>query len=278
MSNDKYGERVNLGQISDAPLPGTLPHPQDPWGTAQPVSTPFSNTAPSQPAGGPGRAVLYDPMFEAQQRAQAQKTAAAQPAPAPAPAPAAAAPVELPKKRAVPAVKPASQKETAILQKFKRVFGLARIDVIEGTVLRRDPDDANKNIEMRFGFRGLNPEDYQWALEKTGEIQHNVALIQFAWKAACVSIGTASMDGIPIWEALGFEPESPAHVADPMYPHIGLRFAAAEAFCELLNTSLYDTVESLYSLYEQKIDMNYFPKPKEDGEKEGPLPETESAS
>lgn len=273
MSSDKYGDRVSLGQISDAPSPGTLPHPQDPWGSAQPVSAPFTQGQPAGPtASGPGRQVLYDPMFEAQQRAQAQ----AQPTQAQAPAPT-PAPVELPKKRAVPVIKPASPKETAILQKFKRVFGLARIDVVEGTVLRRDPDDLEKNIEMRFGFRGLNPEDYQWALEKTGDLQHNVALIQFAWKAACVSIGTASMDGIPIWEALGFEPESPSHVADPMYPHIGLRFAAAEAFCELLNTSLYDTVESLYALYEQKIDMNYFPKPKEEGT-DGPLPETGSES
>jgi hypothetical protein len=110
------------------------------------------------------------------------------------------------------------------------------------------------------------------------------SLSTFAWKIAFISMGVASMDKVPLWEVFGFEPESPDHVRDPMYPHMGLRFQVAEAFCQELRTSLFDTVEHLYSAYEEKIDSTYLPKkekppeaPKEEGT-QSPLTQTDSES
>jgi hypothetical protein len=144
---------------------------------------------------------------------------------------------------------------------------------------------------MTFGLRGINYEDYQWVLEKTQEMLQSPNLATFAWKIAFMSMGVASIDGVPIWTVLGFEPENPDHTRDPMYPHMGLRFQAADAFCEELRTTLFDTVEHLYAEYERKVDSKYLPKADKPAAKEAveeeeadgedpslPLPPTASES
>ena len=264
MSNeDRLGERVQISELSDSPIQGSLPHPQDPWDSASSADAPFR-----------------DPLFEAQQARQARQAGPAPSAPA---APHAAAPAAPPAprgQRPVPVIAPATRKETATLKRFREVFSLKRIDVVNAVLRRRDPQDLDKNVEMTFGLRGLGYEDYQWVLSKTQELLQKPDMATFAWKIAFMSMGVASIEGEPIWQVLGFEPANPEHVRDPMYPHMGLRFQAADAFCEELRTSLFDTVENLYGEYETKVDSQYLPK-KEKGEKTnegeaegvtGPLP------
>lgn len=282
MSDDRLGERVTVSELSEAPIQGGLPHPQDPWRNASGVDAPFQGAAPAGPrrlgaetSYDPGAGTLRDPLAEAQDARNRQ-----------AAAPVAAAPVvkkpEPKGMRPVPPAAKASRKETTTLRRFRETFGLKRIDVVDAPLLRRDPHDSSRNVEMVFGLRGINYEDYQWVLEKTQELMQNPALATFAWKIAFMSMGVASIDKEPIWEVLGFEPDNADHVRDPMYPHMGLRFQAAEAFCEELRTSLFDTVEHLYAAYEEKVDSNYLakrvePKKEEDGS-QGPLTQSGSES
>lgn len=266
------GDRVDVLNMSAMPTPNMLPHPQgehDPWATAENADAQFGAEATPAPKQGAGLDVGgYNP--SAQQAPSAPPQAAPQ---AQGNIPAS------PGKRPVPKVAKVSRKETHLLKKFRETFGLKRIDVAEGTLVRRDPQDPEQNVEMKFGLRGLNYEDYQWVLDKAASLQQNPLLVAFAWKIAVCSLGTASVEGQPIWEVLGFEPESPEHVADPMYPHLGLRFQAAEAWCAELTGSLFDTVEDIYKLYEEKVDKQYYAKPDEPEEGEdGPLDQTESNS
>ena len=136
---------------------------------------------------------------------------------------------------------------------------------------------------MTFGFRGLGYEDYQFVVAKAYELTQNPQFSSFGWMLAVCSMGVAHIDGTPIWEALGFDPEKPEDVKDPMYPHLGLRILAAEAFLEELQSSFFDLVEELYKAYEREVDEGYYYKPKE--QKETPLeedsvpfPQTESSS
>lgn len=232
MSDDRFGDRVSVTDLSDEPIQGALPHPNDPWANASSVETPFS-------------AHLSKPSPESKPQVQ-QDTPSQQVAPV--------------AQRPVPKVARITRKDTATLTRFREIFGLSRISVQPVTLERRDPRDSNKNVAMEFGLRGVNHEDYQWILGKVQEIMQNPKLATFAWKIAFISIGVASMDGTPIWEVFGFESKDPEHTKDPMYPHIGLRFQAAELLCDELRTSLFDTVESLYSEYELKIDSKYLPK------------------
>jgi len=182
----------------------------------------------------------------------------------------------------LPADTKVTRKETALLTRFREVFSLQRVNVQTGYIKRRDPANADANIDLEFGLRGLNYEDYQWVLEKAEELRHSEKMVALSWKIAVCSMGVASFEGSPIWDVLGFEPESQDSVRDPMYPDIGLRFRAAEAFCDELQGSLFDTIEHLYTLYEEKIDSKYFPKaekgpPPEEGP-DGPLAQNESNS
>jgi len=268
MSDDKsfdLGERISV-----VPSANSLPHPQgefDPWATAEGAATPFgAKASPADKQAGQGLPVGYDPAAGAEAAAAAPKKLAVPPR----------------GKRPIPDVTKVSRKETALLTRFRETFGLQRINVVEGSLARRDPQDPTKNVNMAFGFRGLNYEDYQWVLEKAAGMQQTPMLVAFAWKIAVCSIGVASLEGAPIWEVLGFEPEDPDSVRDPMYPHIGLRFQAADAFCDELSNSLFDTVEGIYALYEEKVDQQYMPNvsPKEEDEEaeEAPLAQSESNS
>jgi hypothetical protein len=285
MSDDRLGDRVTVADLSDSPIQGGLPHPQqDPWRNAAGVDQPFRGAAPApgqrrlgaETSYDPGAGTLRDPLAEAQEA----RRSAAQPQPA-APAPAATKP-EPKGVRPVPQVAKASRKETNTLRRFREVFGLQRIKVIDAPLTRRDPNDSSQNVEMVFGLRGINYEDYQWVLEKTQELMQTPALATFAWKIAFMSMGVAAIDKQPIWEVLGFEPDNADHVRDPMYPHMGLRFQAAEAFCEELRTTLFDTVEHLYAAYEEKVDSNYLAKKadkkKEEEGSQGPLTQSGSES
>lgn len=271
MSEDKsfdLGERISV-------VPNTLPHPQgdiDPWATAESAATPFGAKATDAPpkTAGPGLPVGYDPTASASEEPEKK----------------AKKPKTPPRgKRPVPEVTRISRKGTALLTKFRETFGLQRIKVIEGVLTRKNPENLDENVDLRFGLRGLNYEDYQWVLEKAATMQQSPLLVPFAWKIAVCAIGVASFEGSPIWEMLGFEPDDPDHVRDPMYPHIGLRFQAADAFCDELTNSLFDTVEGLYALYEAKVDSQYMPKredPEEEDadeeEEEAPLAQSESNS
>jgi len=285
MSDERFGDRVQVSELSDAPIQqGGLPHP-DAWAGSASVNTPFQGQAPA----GPRRTGveteydptegLRDPLYEAEQSRKAQRAA-------PPAAPAAPAKV---RQRPVPKVAKVTRKETSTLKRFREIFGLQRVAVEEAILKRRDPTDASRNVEVRFGLRGINYEDYQWVLGKTQELLQSPEMATFAWKISFMSMGVASIDGTPIWEVLGFEAEDAEHTRDPMYPHIGLRFQAAEAFCEELRTTLFDTVEHLYTEYEKKIDSKYLPKAEkakadvpdeeeEAGESQGPLTPTVSES
>lgn len=269
MSDEKFdlGERINV-----VPAANALPHPQgdfDPWHTAEGAATPFGAKAdPAEQQGGPGLPVGgYDP-------SKPQAVAAAP----------AKEKLDTPPrgKRPIPKVTKISRKETVLLTKFRETFGLQRIKVAEGVLIRKDPNNSEKNVELSFGMRGLNYEDYQWVLEKAAGMNQTPMLVAFAWKIAICSMGVASFEGAPIWEVLGFEPDDPDHVRDPMYPHMGLRFQAADAFCDELTGSLFDTVEGLYALYEEKVDSQYMPNAKKDEDeeeaKEVPLAQSESSS
>lgn len=270
MSDEKtfdLGERISV-----VPSANALPHPQgdfDPWQTAEGTAAPFgakADVAPQQ--GGPGLPVGYDPSKASAKKPKKEK-------------------LDTPSrgKRPVPAVTKISRRQTALLSKFRETFGLQRIKVAEGFLRRKDPEDPEKIVELSFGMRGLNYEDYQWVLEKAAGMQQTPMLVAFAWKIAVCSMGVASFEGAPIWKVLGFEPEDPDHVRDPLYPHIGLRFQAADAFCDELTGSLFDTVEQLYALYEEKVDQQYMPgaakKDEEEDEEEVeevPLAQSESSS
>jgi hypothetical protein len=183
----------------------------------------------------------------------------------------------------VPQANRVTTKESKVLKKFRRVFSVSRIEPGEVEVVRKDPDDPTKNITMKFGFRGIGFEDYQWVLEKSVDNMHSQRLATFSFKEAVIAIGTCSLDGVPMWEVFGFEPDDPADVADPMLPkHRGLRQRPADLFLEELKTTFYDAVEYLYTQYEEKVDTQYLPtrKKEEDVEEEesGPLAQTESES
>lgn len=269
MSDEKFdlGERISV-----VPSANALPHPQgdfDPWQTAEGAATPFGATAdPAPQQGGPGLPVGYDPSKpKASAKSKKSKTEK----------------LDTPSrgKRPVPTVTKISRKETALLTKFRETFGLQRINVEDGVLRRKDPEDPEKIVELRFGMRGLNYEDYQWVLEKASGMQQTPMLAAFAWKIAVCSMGVASFEGVPTWEVLGFEPEDPDHVRDPMYPHMGLRFQTADAFCDELSSSLFDTVEQLYALYEEKVDQQYMPGAVYEDEEEVeevPLAQSESSS
>ncbi len=284
MTDDRFGERVSVAEISDTPIQGSLPHPHDPWRSASGVDQPFQGSATSPGTRRLGAETSYDPnsdgtlrdpLSEAQQaQRQAQPTSQS---------PGGGSGAKPPEPRGVRPVPPtakATRKETKTLRRFREVFGLQRIKVVDAPLVRRDPDDLTQNAEMVFGLRGINYEDYQWVLEKTQELMQNPALATFAWKIAFMSMGVAAIDKEPIWQVLGFEPENPDHIRDPMYPHIGLRFQAAEAFCEELRTSLFDTVEHLYAAYEEKVDSNYLAKKvdKKKDEEGSPGPLTQNGS
>jgi len=278
MSEDRYGERVNLSDISSNPIQGSLPHPKDPWQGAQAVDQPFKNSAPA--AGGAvgadtnysPRGVLRDPLGEAQAavttKPQEVKSPPIKEARGPRPVPQATAP---------------TRKETATLSRFREIFSLQRIKVVDATISRRDPVDPSLNVEMTFGLRGINFEDYQWVLAKFAENAHSSTVFNQALKHAFVSMAVASIEGEPIWKVFGFEPQKPEDVRDPMYPHIGLRFQAAEALSEELRTTMHDLIEGLWAEVESKIDSRYLPTKKaktqepEEGAS-GPLPLTESES
>lgn len=254
MNTDKrgIGDRVNLADIPDNPLPGALPHPQggmsyDPFATAQSTGAQF------RPA---------DPLYEAQQKAQQPQSPTA---PAAQPIRAAAEPADKVTKRPVPAVTQATRKETDMLRKFREVLSIRRVRIVDVTISRVDPANSSSVLDVHFGLRGLNFEDYQWVLEKSIELQQHPAMISLAFKLPFVAMGVASI-GVgndpprPVWEVLGFSPEDPKHVADPMYPHIGLRFAAAEAMLAEFNDTFFDTIEELYTKYESSVDSQYLPK------------------
>jgi hypothetical protein len=264
-------EEFDLGdRVSVVPTANVLPHPQgefDPWADADGAAAPFGAEAdPAPKQGGPGLPVGYDPSKNTPKKVKKKQAAPPR------------------GKRPVPERTSISRKETELLTKFRETFGLQRISVAEGTLTRKDPDNPDSNVELRFGFRGMNYEDYQWVLEKAAEMQQTPMLVAFSWKIAVCSIGVASFEGSPIWEVLGFTPENVNDVRDPMYPHIGLRFQAADAFCAELTSSLFDTVEHLYSLYEEKVDKQYMPgakkreEKKEEGDEEVPLAQSESVS
>lgn len=282
MSEDRYGERVNLSDISSNPIHGSLPHPKDPWQGAQAVDQPFRNSAPS--AGGAlgvdtdysPRGTLRDPLGEAQAAAAAKQTQSPPEVKAP--------PVKEQRgPRPVPQVAAASRKETATLSRFREIFSLQRIKIVDAKLVRRDPVDPSLNVEMTFGLRGINFEDYQWVLAKFSENAHSATVFNQALKHAFVSMAVASIEGEPIWKVFGFEPQRPEDVRDPMYPHVGLRFQAAEAFSEELRATMHDLVEGLWAEIESKIDSKYLPKktkaqePQEEGAS-GPLPQTGSES
>jgi len=282
MSDERFGDRVTVSDLSDAPIQGGLPHPQDAWRGASGVDQPFQGSAPQKPrqlgaetSYDPRASTIRDPLAEAQDRSRQAAQPVTTAAPAPRPEPKGVRPV--------PTIAKATRKETATLRKFREVFGLQRIKVIDATLSRRDPQNPDVNVDMVFGLRGVNYEDYQWILEKTQEMMQTPALATFAWKIAFCSMGVASLDGVPIYEALGFEVDNPEHVRDPMYPHMGLRFQAAEAFAEELRTTLFDTVEHLYAAYEEKVDSNYLakknkPVEKKEPEEGSPGPLTQSGS
>lgn len=252
MNTDKrgIGDRVNLSDIPDNPLPGALPHPQgglsyDPFATAQDTKSQF------RPA---------DPLYEAQQKAvQSQVAPPVQPTRAPTET------ADKVTKRPVPTVTQASRRETDMLRKFREVLSIRRVRIVDVTISRVDPQDPSNVLDVHFGLRGLNFEDYQWVLEKSIELQQHPAMISLAFKLPFVAMGVAAI-GVgndtprPVWEVLGFSPEDPKHVADPMYPHIGLRFAAAEAMLAEFNETFFDTIEELYSKYESSVDSQYLPK------------------
>lgn len=262
MNDDRFGDRVSLSDISNDTIEGNLPHPQDPWEESDNMETPFA----------------------------AQPFATRNPSPPTQPQPVEVKPKAAPVgQRPVPSVSRVSRKETNTLKRFREIFGLQRVAIQNAVLERKDPEDLSKNIQMTFGLRGLNHEDYQWVLGKVQELLQNPKLATFAWKISFVSMGVASIDGVPIWDVLGFVPLDPEHTRDPMYPHMGLRFQAADAFCEELRTSLFDTVEHLYDLYESKVDSKYLPNSveslkktaaaeEEAGEHQGPLPPTGSKS
>ena len=275
MNDDKLGDRIIVSEIES----GGLPHPQDPWGEAPSVNTPFTQSAARHPAPvgaetsyDPRGATLPDPLSDAQAaRAQAKASSSAL-----KPQPTVAAGV-----RPTP-VQPVTSAETATLRRFREVFGLKRVDVVEVSIPRLDPNDPTQNVEIKFGLRGINYDDYQWVLEKTREMIQDPSLATFAWKAAFISMGVASIDGEPLWSVFGIQPENSDHIKDHMYPHMGLRFQAADALCEELRTSFFDLIEQLYSAYEAKVDTKYLPKKAEEKKMEGegeqslPLPLTDS--
>jgi len=276
MTDDRLGDRVIVSEI-DSTISGNLPHPQDPWSDAPNINSPFTQQAarPTSSSVGaetsydPRRSVLPDPLSDAKEARDTQKTREA-------------VPVSSPGTRPLPP-SPVTSSESSTLKRFREVFGLKRVDVVTVPIARRDPHNPETNVEILFGLRGINYDDYQWVLEKTREMIQDPALATFAWKAAFISMGVASIDGVPLHEVFGIQPVSPDHVRDPMYPHMGLRFQAASAFCDELRTSLFELVEHLYVAYEQNVDSKYLPKAKSSkkDEKEGedtplPLPQTDS--
>lgn len=271
MTDERLGDRVSISDISSTPVSGGLPHPKDGnmWGNSSSIDQPFGTPSPAGQQRQTGVVTPYDPTGGGGVRDPLSEAAASRQA-------AAAEPRSQAHKglRPVPQVGAISKKETAVLKKFRELFGLKRIDVVDVTVLRRDPSNPSLNIPMTFGLRGINYEDYQWALEKTRELLQSPTLSTFAWKHAFISIAVCSLDGEPIWSALGFEAQDPNHVRDPMYPHLGLRLQAAETFSEELKGSLFDTIENLYALYEEKVDSSYLPR-KVDNEPSKDSPKSE---
>ena len=278
--SESENKSFDLGERVSVVPAGTMPHPQggfNPWAAADDPDAPFQASA--DPAGapqGPGRQVGYDPT-------------GAEPAPTAKPEKEtveAAPPVR--GKRPIPTAKPASTRENDTLKKFREVFGLQRIEKVEATVSRKDPENPNKEVTMRFGLRAMNFEDYQWVLSKTAALAQNPQFAYLAWKVAVVSIGVCSVDDTPLWEVFGFEPEEPEHVRDPMKPHVGLRLQTAEKWSEeLMSSTLFDTIEAIYIQYENSVDSQYLPSKKEDtpkGEGDGevgdggPLHQTGSES
>ena len=255
MSDDRFGDRVSVSDLSDEPINGGLAHPNDPWASAsESVDSPFTAQA-FTPRGTQGTQEQPKPLAK----------------------------VEVPVgQRPVPQVARVSRKESETLKKFRETFGLKRVSQEEAILERRDPNNPDRNVQMKFGLRGVNHEDYQWILTKTQELLQNPKLATFAWKISFISMGVCSIDGIPVWEVLGFVPSEAEHTRDPMYPHMGLRFQAADAFCEELRTSLFEIVEELYAAYEAKVDSKYLAKKEtsktsedkeeEAGEAQGPLP------
>lgn len=282
MSDDRLGDRVIVSELSDHPISGGNPHPQDPWRNASSMDQPFRGAAapgaknmgretPYDPRGG----TLRDPLGEAQ---------AARQAPAPSATP---APTPEPKiakgPRPVPQVAKVTKAESATLRRFREVFGLERVKVEDVTVSRLDPLNREQNTDMVFGLRGVNWEDYQWIMAKALDMNTDPRLAEGTFKIAWVAMTVAHIDGVPIYEVFGFEPSDPDHVRDPMYPHIGLRFQAAELWIEELSKEAqFDLVENLYKLYEAKIDSKYLPKkvkePKSEEGPQGPLTQTVSGS
>lgn len=271
MTDDRLGERVIVSEIE----PG-LPHPQDPWSDAPTVDSPFSAAQAPHTSRHPlGVETSYDPrgtLPDPLSRAKEERDQRTSPTPQQVPVAHGTRPVP---------TSPMTSSESSTLKKFREVFGLKRVDVVPVTISRRDPHNPEVNIDLVFGLRGINYDDYQWVLEKTREMIQDPALANFAWKAAFVSMGVASIDGEPIYQVFGIKPESADHIRDPMYPHMGLRFQAASAFCEEIRTSFFDLVENLYAAYEEKVDTKYLPISKKNKEKEQeepslPLPQTDS--
>lgn len=250
-SND-FGEPVSVSSMSSDIAPGTLPHPQDPWGTASAMDAPLASPAPAAPVAAPQ---------------------------APAPAEPAAAPIQG-GVRPLPPQPKATRAESQVISRFREVFGLSRVKEVPIVVTRRDPRNKEANVSYTFGARAVNYEDYQWVLGKTRDLQQDPLLATFAWKLAYLSIAISSLEGEPVWKAFGFEPRNPEAVSDPLYPSLGLRFQAAESMLGLFKTALFDVVEELYVEYEDKVDSNYnaTSTPKEDTEGEENVPLAQSGS
>jgi len=275
MSNsDKLGDRVNVPSMAQG-VTGSLPHPQDPWGTSSSVEDPY-DAAPkfrNRSDVPVAEATAYDPTSPAAQAAPAPAAPApAQAAPAQA-APAARAP------RPLPPTTSATTHESKVISRFREVFGIGRVKEVPLTITRRDPKNTDKNASMVFGVRAVNYEDYQWILEMTQELQQSPRLASFAWKIAFMSMVVCSLDKEPIWKSFGFVPGDPSEVTDPLYPHMGLRFQAAGRMCELFKSAFFYLVDELYTEYESQVDSNYIAKkPKSTEEAAVPLAQSGSES
>jgi hypothetical protein len=188
----------------------------------------------------------------------------------PAPAPAATGDGffddEEPKATAKPAAPPKAElgregPVPPVVQKMRRILGMDETKVVRVPIfLNQDPDPV-----FTIGLRPISHDDFEWiskrVLQETSQSQP--ALLQMLWDIALIAMAIASLDegpllpsdrATPIWQALGIEPESSAHVRNPYYPHSALRYACAGIMFDELRASMHQFSDTLVTAYRDKVD------------------------